>query len=580
MHVHWWLVGLAFLAGFGVTLVLVLRPVKGRTQTMARAEPRWPSVPMAGAEEFFATSGSAGDEVPAPKPPPEPAADVAAESQWPAAHAAAEPEWPEVARVESECPASGVEVKPGILDLLLPVEPRGAPAEVAAESNDSTTRLPVEPDVPDLALVDAEPDATDVPAEPASPAPEAVDEPEHPEVAPVESESPAAEVAAETSVHAASRVEAEFFARLAPDGVGKPSLPTARIPVEPVHPAKLAFDSGFAGTGVSLQADLVTAEHEPEVSPVEAESFGPDVPVEPDLAAVSSVEVDPPAPIVSEEPEHPTGAIPIEPDHAEASPVEPECPTARIPVQPDYPDFSRGESDSAAADASVEPELPTTKDPDDSEVATRETSRDDLAATEPPVVEAPPKSKVPFFKRLLAKKVPAEKEAPPTRAPARKRATGARRIPDEPPTKKMPAAKAAPARKAPNARTGAPKKPPPAKVWPAKKVPPAAPAASAAPAPSAKAPPAKKAAPAKQPPSRGMKLPYEPFGPGSARATSDGGGPAGWFVKGRSDTRLYYTPDDPTYELTIAQVWFKNEEAAARAHFTPWCKSSKNIRRR
>jgi hypothetical protein len=70
-------------------------------------------------------------------------------------------------------------------------------------------------------------------------------------------------------------------------------------------------------------------------------------------------------------------------------------------------------------------------------------------------------------------------------------------------------------------------------------------------------------------------LPYAPYGPGSARATPDGGGPAGWLVKGRSDTRLYYTPDDPAYDATVAQVWFKDEESAARALFTPWRKSSR-----
>jgi uncharacterized membrane protein ArfC len=71
-------------------------------------------------------------------------------------------------------------------------------------------------------------------------------------------------------------------------------------------------------------------------------------------------------------------------------------------------------------------------------------------------------------------------------------------------------------------------------------------------------------------------VPYAPYGPGSARATPDGGGPAGWLVKGRSDTRLYYTPDDPTYDPTVAQVWFKDEESALRARFTPWRKSSRS----
>jgi uncharacterized membrane protein ArfC len=64
--------------------------------------------------------------------------------------------------------------------------------------------------------------------------------------------------------------------------------------------------------------------------------------------------------------------------------------------------------------------------------------------------------------------------------------------------------------------------------------------------------------------------PEAPFGPGSARATPEGGGPAGWLVKGRSDTRLYYTPDDPTYDTTVAEIWFSDEKSAAQAGFTPW----------
>jgi uncharacterized membrane protein ArfC len=68
---------------------------------------------------------------------------------------------------------------------------------------------------------------------------------------------------------------------------------------------------------------------------------------------------------------------------------------------------------------------------------------------------------------------------------------------------------------------------------------------------------------------------YAPFGPGSARADAEGNGPSGWLVKGRSDTRLYYTPDDPSYDQTVAQVWFRDEKAAAKALFTPWRKSSR-----
>jgi uncharacterized membrane protein ArfC len=66
-----------------------------------------------------------------------------------------------------------------------------------------------------------------------------------------------------------------------------------------------------------------------------------------------------------------------------------------------------------------------------------------------------------------------------------------------------------------------------------------------------------------------------PYGPGFAQAALDGGGPAGWLVKGHPETRLYYTPDDPTYDSTVPQVWFKDEESAVRAGFTPWRKRSK-----
>jgi uncharacterized membrane protein ArfC len=98
--------------------------------------------------------------------------------------------------------------------------------------------------------------------------------------------------------------------------------------------------------------------------------------------------------------------------------------------------------------------------------------------------------------------------------------------------------------------------------------------------PTAKIPAAKR--PAKRPPpgkgSRTRKIPvapYAPYGPGSARPRPDGSGPPGWFVKGRSDTRLYFTPDDPVYDRTVAQVWFKDTQSASRAFFTPWRWSSK-----
>ena len=141
-------------------------------------------------------------------------------------------------------------------------------------------------------------------------------------------------------------------------------------------------------------------------------------------------------------------------------------------------------------------------------------------------------------------------------APAKVRAAG-----DEPPAT-VSAEKAAVAPTVPSGKD-APARPvagpPPARLWPEKKTP------AAAGTPAKKAPPR----------GRARKLPYEPFGPGSARATVDGGGPAGWQVKGRTDTRLYYTPKDPAYDLTVAHVWFKDERSAARALFTPWRTSSR-----
>jgi uncharacterized membrane protein ArfC len=120
------------------------------------------------------------------------------------------------------------------------------------------------------------------------------------------------------------------------------------------------------------------------------------------------------------------------------------------------------------------------------------------------------------------------------------------RVAEEPPTTKIPVAEK--------------KEPPTTKIHVAEEP------------PTTKIPVAEK----KEPPTTKIPtVPFAPYGPGSARASADGGGPAGWLVKGRSDTRHYYTPDDATYERTVAQVWFKDEESAVRAYFTPWRKSSR-----
>jgi uncharacterized membrane protein ArfC len=129
-------------------------------------------------------------------------------------------------------------------------------------------------------------------------------------------------------------------------------------------------------------------------------------------------------------------------------------------------------------------------------------------------------------------KIPVPKEAPTTRIPVAKEAPTTRiRVAKEPPTTRIPVPREPPTTKIPVARES----------------------------PTRKIPTVKSA----------------PYGPGSAQATLDGTGPAGWLVKGHSETRLYYTPDDPTYDSTVPQVWFKDEESAVRAGFAPWRKRSK-----
>ncbi|BBX95097.1 channel accessory protein ArfC, sunset domain variant [Mycobacterium lacus] len=94
--------------------------------------------------------------------------------------------------------------------------------------------------------------------------------------------------------------------------------------------------------------------------------------------------------------------------------------------------------------------------------------------------------------------------------------------------------------------------------------------------PAAEEPPPTQTPAVEEPPTTQIpEWSYPSYGPGSARAGADGGGPQGWLVKGRTDTRLYYTPDDPTYDPIVAQVWFQDEEAARRAFFTPWRASTK-----
>jgi uncharacterized membrane protein ArfC len=155
-----------------------------------------------------------------------------------------------------------------------------------------------------------------------------------------------------------------------------------------------------------------------------------------------------------------------------------------------------------------------------------------LRKAKPAVESESPTTKIVVAKDPPTTKIPVAKEPPTTKIPVAK----------EPPTTKIPVAKEPPTTKIPVAKEPPTTKIPVVKETPTQKIPTA---------------------------------PFAPYGPGSARAGSEGAGPTGWLVKGRSDTRLYYTPDDATYDRTVAQVWFKDEESALRAYFTPWRTSSK-----
>ncbi|MEB3034690.1 channel accessory protein ArfC, sunset domain variant [[Mycobacterium] nativiensis] len=66
------------------------------------------------------------------------------------------------------------------------------------------------------------------------------------------------------------------------------------------------------------------------------------------------------------------------------------------------------------------------------------------------------------------------------------------------------------------------------------------------------------------------EVPPGPYGLGSTKAGPGGSGPAGWTIKGNEDSMLYHGPDSPSYDVTIAEVWFVDEKTAAAAGFNRW----------
>lgn len=270
----------------------------------------------------------------------------------------------------------------------------------------------------------------------------------------------------------------------------------------------------------------------------------------------------------------------------EAPAVEEPVPASLAAVEDLLSRESPVTGDPAPSEGLAVAEAPTPTEPPAAErpVARRASGIEDLLARKAPVVaearvaepsvgeEAPVTEAAP-----VAEEAPVPVESPPVEHPvAEEPVTKEFPVTDESPWTTRPGTSVQPANEA---SAGTPVQPvrksPPAATAPVRKPPPAKKARPAKAPAVKKAPPGKRPRPAKAAPPKRPTLPYAPYGPGSARATPEGGGPSGWLVKGRSDTRLFYTPDDPAYYLTVAQVWFKDEQAAVRAAFTPWRNSSR-----
>jgi uncharacterized membrane protein ArfC len=67
-----------------------------------------------------------------------------------------------------------------------------------------------------------------------------------------------------------------------------------------------------------------------------------------------------------------------------------------------------------------------------------------------------------------------------------------------------------------------------------------------------------------------VETPPAPHGPGSAAPGVDGSGPSGWTVKGNEESKLYHSPESPSYGITRAEVWFRDAETAEAAGFNRW----------
>ncbi|QLL10453.1 hypothetical protein H0P51_23745 [Mycobacterium vicinigordonae] len=173
---------------------------------------------------------------------------------------------------------------------------------------------------------------------------------------------------------------------------------------------------------------------------------------------------------------------------------------------------------------------------------------------------------------VLAQPAPRPKPEPPAmRVPAAEAPTEEIPLARPRPAKKNAVSKAPPAKRRPSPRDDATERIPVPRKRPVKKVPGRKVPGKKVPAKKVRTKSAvtHKIPPAETPTQKIQLVPYAPYGPGSMRADPDGKGPEGWPIKGRSDSRLFYSPEDDGYDDVEAQVWFENEEFAKRAFFLP-----------
>jgi uncharacterized membrane protein ArfC len=62
----------------------------------------------------------------------------------------------------------------------------------------------------------------------------------------------------------------------------------------------------------------------------------------------------------------------------------------------------------------------------------------------------------------------------------------------------------------------------------------------------------------------------EPYGAGSLRLGAGADAPTGYTIKGNEDSKLYYSPESPSYEATVAELWFRDPATAEAAGFSRW----------